>query len=141
VQGELINPNSNLSINQEKVLAELQKWTTDKGILAAAGEHCDISPKQFMLLALRVEATIEHRKPEWKALANPLTPRETAILALEFLNNRTVRQQIARYTAAKMRIPKPQAMRDLWDMREFLLKQYSVEEVQAAKSSGLIFQE
>jgi hypothetical protein len=119
---DLIDPNTNRSINQDRILKEMQRWTLDRTIIRAMWRAATLRPEDQDLASY----------------SKPLTPRETAICALQFLNCRDVRMQIAKVVAVQMQQKKAEVMRDLWAMREFLQENYSVKEVQKAAEQGLV---
>lgn len=132
---DLINPNSNLSINQEKLLDEMKLWTVDKQIVGAAIKEGIATQQQLVGLAVRIQATLDRKGPYKEE--KPLTPKDTAVCAHHLLSNRIVRQQIARFEARRNRISRQEAMKGLWQTREFLEEQYSIEAMRAAQDAGV----
>jgi hypothetical protein len=135
---DLIDPNTNRSINQDRILKEMQRWTLDRTIIRAMWRAGMAHPDQLVNLAVRIAATLRPEDQDLASYSKPLTPRETAICALQFLNCRDVRMQIAKVVAVQMQQKKAEVMRDLWAMREFLQENYSVKEVQKAAEQGLV---
>jgi hypothetical protein len=116
---DLINPKTDLPFNQERILEALRVWMTAPDVLEAMISSGMASKDQLRVVIGRAVATQAKEKYAF-------SPAETAVIALRFLRSRIVRLQIAKVVAKKEGIPKKEAMKGLWDLKEWLQEHYQV---------------
>lgn len=118
---DIIDPNVGLPVNQQKVLEEMRTWLSSGKIVKCIVENGVATKEQLSKVIIRVLATYDN-------LPGKLTDAETAVLALRFLGSRLVRRAIAKKRAVSLGINPQEAMKGLWEFKEWLESHYGVTE-------------
>jgi hypothetical protein len=104
-----------------QLLKELRLWSTTPSVIRAALQGC-MTLTQLRVLALRVAATLGGKA---QTVTSPLTFRETAIAACQFLDSAYSRQEIAKLLMRRG-LTKKEAYCNLVALRCGLFRQFGL---------------
>ena len=110
-----------IPFNQERLIKELDSWLSCQSVFDSILRNGIATPTQLALTRLAMRDTLTNGRAR-------LSPEATAVCMLQILSNRKVRMQIAKLMSSVHRMARPDAMRELWKLKEWAEDHYQVTE-------------
>jgi hypothetical protein len=107
----IIDPNTNRTVDHDRMLAVIEEWTKDASIRHALLSTGVASVPGLVRLTIAARLALENKR-------HGLNETQAAAVLLQMLGNKKVRKAIARVVAGQYGLTKWQATRDLLGMLE-----------------------